>query len=106
MSDIAKSEICARNLVNNLMPFLPPSSIDVKDEYEAGEFVAAAHGAIHDLGVLRTDIPLQLIQDIEALLLQIEEEDDAFNLRFLASMRAGYDQLLNRCMLANSIQSA
>ena len=53
-------------------------SEDVKDEYEAGEYVAAAHAAIHDVGVLRTDIPAGLLHNIETLIVQIETEDDAF----------------------------
>ena len=73
----------------------------MKDEYEADEYVAAAHGAIHVLGVLRTDIPAQLLQDMEALITQIETEDDVFNLKFLDSMKIGYNQLKDRWMLVN-----
>ena len=106
MSDIPKSDICAENLVKNLIPYLHPSSFSIKDDYEAGEYVPAAYGAIHDLGVLRADIPEQLLQDIETLILQIESEDDAFNLRFLDSMKTGYKQLKDRWVYVNGNQSA
>jgi hypothetical protein len=46
---IKKSDKMAEALVAALIPYLPPQSRDVADEYDAGEYVAAAHGAIHDL---------------------------------------------------------
>ena len=106
MSDIAKSEVCAKNLVNNLIPYLPPSSSDIIDAFEAGEYVAAAHGAIHDLGILRADVPEQLLQDIEKLLMYIKTEDDVYNLKFLSSMEIGFNQLKERWVLVNNNQSA
>ena len=107
MSYMTKSEICAKDLVNSLLPYLPPSSSDLKDAYEACEYVAAAQGAIHDLGVLRSDIPEQLLNDIEKLLMLIETEDDAsYYIRFLDSMKTGYKQLKDRWVYVNGNQSA
>ena len=106
MSDIANSEVCAKNLVKNLISYLPTSSSDITDAYEAGEYIAAAHGAIHDLGILRADIPEQFLLDIEKLLMYIKTEDDTFNLKFLASMEIGYSQLKERWVLVKSNQSA
>jgi len=106
MNDIKKSEICAKALVDSLIPYLPPSSADVKDDYDAGEYIAAARGAIHDLGILRADITEQLLREIEMLLTHIETEDDEFNLKYMASMKIGFNQLKDRWALVNDNQSA
>ncbi|MDR1271774.1 MAG: hypothetical protein LBK04_02110 [Clostridiales Family XIII bacterium] len=106
MNYMTKSDTIAKNLLDELIPYLPASSSDVKDEYEAGEYVAAARGAIHDLGMLRTDVTIQILQDIETLLEQIEAENEPFNLKFLTSMNTGYNQLKSRWILVNGDQSA
>jgi hypothetical protein len=96
MDFINESDKMAEVLVAALIPYLPPQSQDVADEYEAGEYVAAAHGAIHDLGILRADLPEALIERIDGLIKQIKEENDSFNLRFLRQMETGLLQLNER----------
>jgi hypothetical protein len=106
MIDMPKCEVYARDLVEQLLPYLPASSADIKDEYDAGEYIAAAQGAVHDLGILRADIPENLILDIEALLTQIEDDAVPFYMKFLPSMRVGYSQLSERRKLVDGKQSA
>ncbi|MDR3364222.1 MAG: hypothetical protein LBS91_04650 [Clostridiales Family XIII bacterium] len=105
MSDLL-SEKKARIVVKKLMPFLPWQSSDVKDEYDAGEYVAAADGAIHDLGALRTDLADALLTDIEDLIDTIREENDAYAIRFLDRMETGLYQLKTRRELAQSGRTA
>jgi hypothetical protein len=79
---------------------------DVQNEYDAGEYVAAAHGAIHDLGILRTDLPETLIDGIEGLIKQIKAENDSFNVRFLRQMEEGLLQSNERRALINGRKMA
>jgi hypothetical protein len=96
MDLIKKSDKMAEALVVALIPYLPPQSQDVANEYESGEYVAAAHGAIHDLGILRVDLPEKLIKGVEGLIAQIKAENDSFDLRFLPQMETGLLQLNER----------
>jgi hypothetical protein len=98
---IKESDKIAEVLVAALIPYLPPQSQDVADEYEAGEYIAAAHGAIHDLGILRADLPDTLIDGIGRLIRQIKSENDSFNFRFLQQMETGLLQLNERRALIN-----
>jgi hypothetical protein len=106
METIKESDKIAEVLVAALIPYLPPQSQDVADEYEAGEYIAAAHGAIHDLGILRADLPETLIDGIERLIRQIKSENDSFNLRFLQQMETGLLQLNERRTLINGRKMA
>jgi hypothetical protein len=106
MEAVKESDKMAEVLVAALIPYLPPQSQDVADEYEAGEYIAAAHGAIHDLGILRADLPEALIEGIDGLIKQIKEENDSFNLRFLRQMEAGLFQLNERRALINGRRMA
>jgi hypothetical protein len=106
MDFIKESDKMAEILVAALIPYLPPQSQDVANEYEAGEYIAAAHGAIHDLGVLRADLPKTLINGIDGLIKQIKIENDAFNLRFLCQMETGLLQLNERRTLTNGQKMA
>jgi len=99
MSTLLRSETMAEELVRCLIPFLPPQSSDVIDEFNACEFIPAAHGAIHDLGILRTDLPIELIQKVEELISTIKSENDSFNMRFLSGIENGYQQILGRQVL-------
>jgi hypothetical protein len=96
MSELSISEKKARDLVKKLIPYLPWQSYDVKDEYEAGEYIAAADGAIHDLGVLRTDLSDELLLGIENLIETIRDENDAYSVNFLDHMTTGFNQLKSR----------
>jgi hypothetical protein len=93
MNELLISEKKARDLAKKLIPYLPWQSYDVKEEYEAGEYIAAADGAIHDLGVLRTDLSDELISGIEDLIKTIRDENDAYSVNFLDHMITGFDQL-------------
>lgn len=93
---IKDSDRLAADLVEKLLPYLPPQSHDVKSEFEAGEYVAAAHGAIHDLGILRADVPEELLDKMNALVVCVETEDDSFNRRFISQMKTGILQLRGR----------
>jgi hypothetical protein len=106
MDFIKESDKMAEVLVAALIPYLPPQSQDVANEYEAGEYVAAAHGAIHDLGILRADLPETLINGIDGLIKQIKIENDSFNLRFLHQMETGLFQLNERLALTNGRKMA
>jgi hypothetical protein len=106
METIKESDKIAEVLVAALISYLPPQSQDVADEYEAGEYIAAAHGAIHDLGILRADLPETLIDGIERLIRQIKSENDSFNLRFLQQMETGLLQLNERRALINGCKMA
>ncbi|MDR1136491.1 MAG: hypothetical protein LBL49_10040 [Clostridiales Family XIII bacterium] len=106
METIKESDKMAEVLVMALIPYLPPQSQDVADEYEAGEYVAAAHGAIHDLGILRTDLPETLLEGIDGLIRQIKSENDSFNLRFLRQMETGLLQLNERRALISGRRMA
>ncbi|MDR1588754.1 MAG: hypothetical protein LBS51_01005 [Oscillospiraceae bacterium] len=106
MDYIKESDKMAEALVAALIPYLPPQSRDVADEFEAGEYVAAAHGAIHDLGVLRADLPEALIEGVEGLIEQIKAENGSFDLRFLHQMETGLLQLNERRALVRGQRMA
>jgi len=91
-----EADALAKKLVGRVEPFLPSESSDVRDEYDAGEFVAAADGAIHDLGFIRADLPDEAIELIELLIERIKEGADAWNARFVGRMEIGLRQLKER----------
>ncbi|MDR0874697.1 MAG: hypothetical protein LBN12_00630, partial [Clostridiales Family XIII bacterium] len=96
MSKEIKVEEMAKELDEKLIPYLSWQSADVKDDYEACEYVAAADAAIHDLGAVRADLPEQLLSQIELLIDAIRNENDEWNIRFVDHMEKGYKQLKER----------
>jgi hypothetical protein len=106
MDCMNKSDEMAADLVKQMLSYLPPQSSDVADEYNAGEYVAAAHGAIHDLGILRADLPENLLDGIGSLIQRLKSEDDSFNLRFLGQMEIGFEQLKERRELLHGHKTA
>jgi hypothetical protein len=106
MGYINKSDEMAAVLVKQMLSYLPPQSSDVTDEYNAGEYVAAAHGAIHDLGILRADLHENLLDGIGSLIQRLKSEDDCFNLRFLDQIELGFEQLKERRALLHGHKTA
>jgi hypothetical protein len=96
MDDLTALDREAKELVEKLIPLLPWQSEDVRNEFEAGEYIAAADGAIHDLGALRADIPTELLKAIEAFINNMERVRDTYDARFLDRLRVGFLQLKQR----------
>jgi hypothetical protein len=96
MSESSVCEKKAKGLTEKLIPYLSWQSSDVKDEYGAGEYIAAADGAIHDLGALRSDLTDEILSEIEDLTDTIRDENDAYAMRFLNHMITGLNQLKSR----------
>jgi hypothetical protein len=96
MSELSVCEKKAKVLVEKLIPYLSWQSSDVKDEYEAGEYIAAADGAIHDLGALRSDLTDALLSAIEDFIDTIRNENETYAIRFLTRMTTGLYQLKSR----------
>jgi hypothetical protein len=90
MKNDMKTEVSAKILVTKLLPYLTWQSADVQDDFDAGEFVSAANGAIHDLGAVRADLPDELINEIALFIDVIRIENDAWSTRFLPHIEAGY----------------
>ncbi|MDR1014620.1 MAG: hypothetical protein LBL86_06540 [Coriobacteriales bacterium] len=96
MNKLSKTEKQAKALVEGMMPFLLWQSGDVRDEYDAGEYVAAADGAIHDLGALRADLPEEILDEIGGLIGEIRKNADPYAARFIVRMETGLAQLATR----------
>jgi hypothetical protein len=106
MSSLSAIDNEAKLLVEKLIPYLPWQSEDVKDEYAAGEYIAAADGAIHDLGAIRADLPEELLEAIESLIGSVALEEDPYTARFLDRMRNGLRQMSQRRSLTRHQRTA
>jgi hypothetical protein len=96
MSELSVCEKKAKEITEKLIPYMSWQSSDVKGEYDAGEYIAAFDGAIHDLGALRFDLPDETLTEIEDLIDMIRDENDAYSIRFLDRMIIGFNQLKTR----------
>jgi hypothetical protein len=106
MNSLSAIDNEARLLVEKLVPYLPWQSEDVRDEYAAGEYIAAADGAIHDLGAIRVDLPEELLKAIESLIASVELEEDPYAARFLDRMKTGLQQMTQRRSLIRHQRTA
>jgi hypothetical protein len=106
MSKETEIDEIAKRLAEKLLPYLSWQSADLKDDYDAGEYVAAANGAIHDLGAVRADLPEPILSEIELLIDAIRNEEEDWYGRFLGNMETGYKQLKERFDIISGKQTA
>ena len=100
-----ESDIIAKKILEELIPFLSERSEDVIDEYNGREYIPAVHGAVHDLGIIRADLPESILSRIESLVDLLIEEGDAFNKKFISDIQNGICQLNERKRLKQRIVS-